>query len=423
MLSVIAGAAPFLIHDYSLTLGQISEIMGLVLLGGVVAKIILICNDYFGRKKLIYINLIIYIIGILVFTNASGYGGLWIGRFLQGGALIMASVVFTVYLSEIAPSSKRGVIITSFQLAWTAGMLIANLVNLKLAASGDWQLMFNVVLIIPIILLIFAPFLPESPRWLVLKGRLEEATNILKSINRSMTSSALEKESSQLLGGVKVDWHKSFPLIFKYKKAIFIVIAIFTLTQLCGINAMMQAGALILNQCGVKSTFMAIFGTTLLAAVNFVMTLGTIALVDKIGRRKLIKIGTCGFFITMFFLAICIGVLPKSPTTGWLTLICMMIAIGFLAFGPNGVIYVILAEILPTPVRTIGLIIGGIASVVVGYFFVSEFLIIGGSFGYTFLFSLMGSFALIYFLFAIFILPETAGKTLEEIEINITKKP
>ncbi len=422
LLMAIAGAAPFLIKDFSLTDSQFSTIAGLILLGGVIAKIVLLINDYFGRRTMIYVNLILFVIGILLFTCAHSYAGLYVGRLIQGAAAIMSTVVFNVYLSEIAPSSKRGMMILIFQLSWTFGMFIASLVNMGLEQSGNWQLMFNSILVIPIILLFTTHLLPTSPRWLVLKGRFDEAKESLKALNSNMPEKELTAEMEMLTAGSgQVNWSHSFKLLYKYKKSIFLVIAVYVLTQLSGINAIMQTSVILLKNCGIQSDFMAIFGTILLSAINFIMTIGTIIFVDRIGRRKILKIGITGFAISMIVLAIIIGVLPTAPLTGWLALLCILVGIGFLAFGPTGVVYVVLVEILPTPIRTLGFIIGGFVGLIVGWIFVSKFLVIGTSFGFPFLFGMLAFFAIVYLLFCIFILPETGGKSLEEIESEMNK--
>lgn len=420
-LSVIAGAAPTIVKEFSLSTNQISTIMGLILFGGVFAKFILVMNDCFERKIMIIINLLLYIVGILLFTSAHTYEMLYWGRFIQGTAVIMGTVTFPVYLSEIAPAKNRGRMITTFQLSWTAGMLIASIVNLKMVGSSNWQPMFNVILFIPAILFIFAFFLPRSPRWLAMKGRIVEAEQIVRAINKSMKPEDVQKEVNALLARDQINWAGSFGLIFKFIKPILLVTGVFVLTQLLGINAIFQTSVILLKACGVQSDFMAIFGTILLSAVNFLMTIGTIMFVDKLGRKKLLRIGTFGYFICMLILALTVWIAPKTEITGWACLVLMLVGIGFLAFGPTGVVYVIIAEMLPTAIRSIGIVIGGLCSVIVGTIFVSKFLVIGAWLGYGSLFLMISIFSLIYFIFSIKLLPETKGKTLEEIESGFSK--
>jgi len=357
----------------------------------------------------------------LLFTNAGSYQSLYWGRFIQGAAVIMGTVTFPVYLSEIAPAKNRGRMITTFQLSWTAGMLIASIVNLKMVGSSNWQPMFNVILFVPVILFVFAFFLPKSPRWLAMKGHIIEAEQIIRAINKNMKAEEVQKEVNALLARDTINWGGSFGLIFKFIKPILLVTGVFVLTQLLGINAIFQTSVILLKACGVQSDFMAIFGTILLAAVNFVMTIGTIMFVDKLGRKKLLRIGTFGYFLCMLILALTIWIAPKTEITGWVCLVLMLVGIGFLAFGPTGVVYVIIAEMLPTAIRSIGIVIGGLCSVIVGTIFVSKFLVIGAWLGYGSLFLMISVFSLIYFVFSIKLLPETKGKTLEEIESGFSK--
>jgi len=419
VLSIISGAASFIKNDFNLSTAELSEIMGVFLLGGIVANILFLFSDKFGRKLLVFVTLILYIIGILLFTTAHSSTMLYVGRLVQGISILLGSMAFTVYLTEVAPTKHRGKMVTVFQLSWTAGMFIANFVNMGFEQSGNWQLMFNVVLFVPVLLIIFTGFLPQTPRWLVLRGRKDEAKELLRNLNKKLSSEDLEHEFNMILQAK--DKTKDMNIFKeltqkKFFKPILLVIAILVLTQLTGINAILQASATMLKDTGLTSDFMSIFGAILISGVNFVLTIGTIMYVDKIGRIKLLKIGTGGYCITMLILSAVFFLLPVGPLKGYCMLIGLMVGVGFLAFGPTGVIYVIVAEILPNSVRSTGLVIGGFASMIIGFFFISKFLVIATKGGYGILFLVLAICAIIYFFFSIKLLPETKGKTLEEIE-------
>ena len=422
ILSVIAGAAPLIQHDFALSTYQLSTLMGLILLGGIIAKVVFLFADYIGRKNLIFITLILYISGILIFTSGHSYAALYIGRLMQGGAIILGSVAFTVYLSEISPPDIRGRMVTVFQLAWTGGMFSANLIDFVLVESGSWQFVFNIILVFPVIMFFSAFFLPESPRLLALKGKKDKARTILRMLLTKATDEEIEKELEELSDVKKSEgFSETLSLIFsrKYGKSIFMAICVFVLTQLTGINAIVQTSVIMLKDCGMKSEIMSMAGGSLVTGINFLATILTIILVDKIGRKKLLKLGTGGFFITALILALILYLLPVSNFKGWVMLFGLFVCVAFIAVGPCGVVYVVLTEVLPTRVRSIGIVIGGFIAVVVGYFFVSKFLIVADLYGYSSLFLLIAFFGAVYFVFATFILPETKGKTLEEIEAEL----
>ena len=415
ILTVISGALPFFRGDFHLTTPQVSNLLGLILLGGLLAKVCLLFSDKFGRKQLIILTIILYFIGVVVFTHATSYSMLEIGRLLQGASMIMSSVAYTVYLTEIAPSHMRGKIVTVFQLSWTAGMLLANVVNFAYAPSGDWKAMFNIILVVPVILFFMAFILPPSPRWLALKGRDEEAKEVMRGLNSKLSPAMLQNELNSL---TKKEVKVSKRVIFrkKYIWGIFLASALLILNQMTGINAIVQTSTLMLKQAGMSSTLVTILGSIGITGVNCVMTIFTIIYVDKLGRKRLLKIGTFGYLITMVIMGGILMALPNGALKGWLMLAGLMIGVGFIAFGPCGVIYVIVAEVLPNKVRSYGIIIGGFCSIIVGTFFISKFLVFAQSAGYGVLFMSLAFFALIYFLFSTFLVPDTSNKTLEEIE-------
>ena len=422
ILSVIAGAAPFIKQDFSLSTYQLSTLMGLILLGGIIAKAVFLFADKIGRKNLIFATLILYTSGILIFTLGNSYTMLYIGRLMQGGAVILGSVSFTVYLSEISPPDIRGRMVTLFQLAWTGGMFSANLIDFVIVKTGNWQLVFNIMLVFPVLMFFAAFFLPESPRLLAMNGKKEKAKNILKMLLTKATDEEIEREIEELSEVKKSEGFKeTLSLIFsrKYGKSIFMAVTVFVLTQLTGINAIVQTSVIMLKDCGMKSEIMSMAGGSLVTGINFLATILTIILVDKIGRKKLLKLGTGGFFTTALILALMLYLLPVGNFKGWVMLFGLFICVAFVAVGPCGVVYVVLTEVLPTRVRSIGIVIGGFIAVVVGYFFVSKFLIVAKLYGYSSLFLMIAFFGALYFVFATFILPETKGKTLEEIEAEL----
>lgn len=419
-LSIIASAAPFITASFHLTTVQLSTLMGLILLGGIMSKAIIAFADFLGRRNLIIFTFFIYIIGFLIFTHSHSYAMLSVGRLIQGASMTLNAVVFNVYLAEISPVKIRGKVILAQQLSFTAGILLAGVISLGYVKSGNWEGMFNCILFVPIILLFFSFLLPQSPRCLVLKGKADRALSIFRKINKKLSCEQMEIECAELISDHKKDRNIKEKLKLylnkKYLKPILIVLALYVLDQLTGVKAIFQTSVIILNQTGISSTLVGVLGSIFITGMNFVMTVVTLIYIDRIGRKKILKIGIAGFAISTLIMGIILFLLPTGDLKGWVMLIGLVIAIGFYAFGPSAVIGVLASEILPNRARSIGLVICGLVANIVGMIFVSEFLIIAKSAGYGILFTSIAISAMVFFLFALKVVPETKGKTLEEIE-------
>lgn len=422
MLSVIAGAAPFIKHDFMLSSQQLSLLLGILLFGGIVSKIILLFGNSLGRKNLLIFILIVYVLGVLVFTLGHSFASLSFGRFLQGISILLSTIVFTMYVAEMSPPSIRGSMVTVFQLSWTAGILLANVINFMFVKNGNWHLMFNTVLIIPVGMLLVSFFLPESPRLLVLRGRVDEAKEVVKKIFKNLPPERLEYELSELMKNNDSKFTGLREIFFKWKylKPFLLVTFILVFNQLMGINAILQASVIMLQDSGLKSQQLSVFGSVLISGINFVMTIFTVVLIDRIGRKTLFKLGTGVFFFTVLILSILMIILVPGKLKGTVMLFGLFIATGFFAIGPGGAVYAVLSEVIPTKIRSIGISIGGIFAYLVGAVFVSKFLIIGEKFGFGLLFLFIAIFSLIYFIFCVKLLPETNGKTLETIESDLS---
>jgi len=418
-LSILAGADPFIQKAFNMSTSELSTLMGVILLGGIMSKVILVFSDFIGRRTLISITLLTYILGMYLFSDAQSYYMLYVGRLFQGAAMTLMAITFNIYLAEVAPVKIRGRMIILLQLAYTGGMLLASVVSLPYSRTGDWRGMFSCILFVPIILFFFSFLLPQSPRLLFLKGKLEKAKDVIRKINSKLTPQQLELEIADLTASFDKHSKKSLWKQYldpKFIKPILIVLALYTLDMLTGIKAILQASVVIIDQTGISSVYVGIIGSIMITAINFIMTFGTIYFIDRMGRRKLLKIGIGGFVISTISMGIILLLLPDGNLKGWLTIIGLVVAVGFYAFGPAGVIGVVATEIIPNRARNLGLVFCGLISNIIGMIFVSKFLVIAQDTGYGGLFLSIGICAIIYFVFCMIVVPETCGKSLEEIE-------
>lgn len=414
ILGVIAMIMPNLVgHKYMLK-EQISLLAGALLLGCFISSIYTgsLC-DAIGRKKVIFITMFIYIIGICYFIIAKSYYHLYAARFIQGLAYGMCEIVMPLYLVEVSETKWRGQIITAFKMANTGGALVASLVWLGINVSY-YPAAFAIALIIPVWVFLLTQKLPESPRWLVSKGRLEEASLALNRINPEAAGVVLA-EIKNVISGVsgKISdlWQKSNLIPF------LIILAAVSLNQLTGINVFVQNSLQVLKESGISSDVVGVFGNVSISLVNFAAMTATLFLVEKIGRKKILIIGTSGLLVTLISLFSAHLILPPGETIGYITLAGIILVVGFFAFGPGALILVISTELLPNNVRGVAISVAFTIGALVGTVFVSWFGALVAIIGYGKLFMFMAMFVFCYLLISLYI-PETKGKSLEKINWN-----
>jgi sugar porter (SP) family MFS transporter len=411
ILGVIAMIMPNLVgHKYMLK-EQISLLAGALLLGCFISSIYTgsLC-DAIGRKKVIFITMLIYVIGICYFIIAKNYYHLYAARFIQGLAYGMCEIVMPLYLVEVSETRWRGQIITAFKMANTGGALVASLVWLGIDTSY-YPAAFAIALIIPIWVWLLTRKLPESPRWLVSKGKLEEAKLTLSRVNPATALNVLaeiKNAVSGTSGKISDLWQRNNLLPF------LIILAAVSLNQLTGINVFVQNSLQVLKESGISSDIVGVFGNISISLVNFAAMTATLFLVEKIGRKKILIIGTSGLLLTLISLFSAHLILPPGETIGYITLAGIILVVGFFAFGPGALILVISTELLPNNVRGVAISVAFTIGALVGTVFVSWFGALVAIIGYAKLFMFMAMFVFCYLLISMYI-PETKGKSLEKI--------
>lgn len=418
---VVAGLIPLLEKSQVLSSNtQISIFAGAIALGCLLASIYTgILEDIFGRKKVMILTLLFFMAGLILFVFCRTFASIYVSRTLQGIGFGMAQVVVPMYLSELSPNRERGRVITSFQLSLTGGILLSSLLNIWLLPLTNWENIFYVLNIFPILLILITFILPESPRWYILKGHIDKAEKVLFKMNKKEDA---EEELNKIKQLGKSHTNLSYKSIFKRKYfiPILIVTAAVSLNQLFGLPAFIQCSMKILHDTGIKSTVIDLLGSASITGINFLAVILTMLLVEKLGRRKILKIGNTALCISLVVLALVNFFMPDNELKGYITLIGIVVIVGFFSFGPGGVIFLICTELLPNKVRGIGITISFIVGATVGFVFVSMFLPLADVIGYGGLFLLIACFMFCYILLAK-VIPETKGKTLEEIEMIFDK--
>jgi MFS transporter, SP family, arabinose:H+ symporter len=430
---VIGGAKPFYELFFHLdTAAQIGWAMSCALVGCLTGALFAgTLSEYFGRKKLLLAAAFIFVFTSIGTGLANTFPGFVVYRILGGVAIGMASSLSPMYIAEISPSEKRGMFVSINQLTIVVGILLAQMVNWLIAekvpdgatqieilnswnGQTGWRWMFAATAFPAFLFFILAFFIPESPRWLIKKGNELKAKQILAKIGGEYYAG---QTARQILDSVKNETGRVRLKDLTENKvlkilALGIFIAIFQ--QWCGINTILYYAEEVFSAAGFGVSDI-LFNIVITGSVNLIFTFVAIRLVDKVGRKVLMLTGAGGLAITYLVL----GGGYYAGWTGWGMVFLVLTAVAIYSFTLAPVTWVLIAEIFPNRIR-------GVAMSVAVFFLWSA------SFALTYTFPVFNQnlgTAKTYWLYALICvagfmvlkwkLPETKGKSLEEIEKEI----
>lgn len=414
-ISVIASALPQIKNVFAAPEKTISLIAGLVFLGTMLAKLSLsFFTDYFGRRKTLLIASIIFILGSLSIVMATSITYILYGRILQGigGGLLMFTT--SLYIIELANDKTRGRLTALYQLSFTVGLLLANLVGLW-TFNINWHLPFLFLIALTIFFIIIVLYLPCSPGWLFRQGKLEQAKKALM-IDHTADEVAITihawKNSGQITKAANI-------FQTKYLKALGLVITVTCLNQLTGINAILQTSTMLIHQSGLASNHAALIGSVGITAINVVATLIGIKIIDLFPRNLLL--GYCALIITCAHIILAINFFANISSSV-LLLGGLFLFIAAYAIGPGIIIWLVFSEYLPLPVRSQAISIAGFINALAGFLISSMFLHISHIYGSGWVFLSCAIFSLLFALIPMLYLPDTNGKDIENFEELFSKK-
>ena len=478
-VGVIAAALPYVRNTSNYTPVQLGFIVGAVLWGSVVSSLFAgSLSEWLGRKKIIIASAFCFFISIPVICLSGLFDGgnfllLTLGRTLQGASAGLVGVVVPMYLAECLDSDSRGKGTGMFQLLLTIGLAFAAVIGLvvtgwvgdsdkvvKAAADANgvevakatlaeikswvapgqfkswvaaWQTIFLCSAVPGLILFVGAFFLKESPRWLYKKGRREEALASLAANNGEAKAreildemiAADEAAEAEKAALAKASAGDSL-LQRKYVYPFLLAVVILACNQATGINSVLNYTVDIFKATGMEGVF-ANFSDLAIKLVNVVMTIVACAFVDRKGRKFLLKLGTGGIIVGLcgvatMFLLITKGVFAASMTTGVISTAFFFMFIAFYAVGPGVCVWLALSELMPTRIRATGMSIAMIINQGVSATIATVFPKWVDASGFAAVFYWLAGFTVVYFVTAAFFLPETKGKTLEEIEKHFSGK-
>jgi len=403
------------------------------ILGGAIGGVM---GNALGRKKALILSAILFVITSLGAAMPElgfapvGEGGAGvltqfiIYRMIGGVGVGMASLLSPLYISEIAPPEKRGRLVSYNQLAIIIGMLLIFFVNYYISLQGNdawinlvgWRWMFASELVPALLFLFLMILIPESPRWLVMKGREEKARGVLNRINDEQTT-------QRVIGEIRASFTLKEGRLFSYgPKLILIGVLLAVFQQFVGINVVLYYGPEIFKNIGSGTNF-ALLQTIVIGAVNLLFTIVAINTVDRFGRKPLQIAGALIMAVAMLAL----GFVFLSSNMGLFALLCMILFMAGFSFSWGPVVWVLIAEIFPNMIR------GKAMSVAVAAMWISNYLIswtfpmldrssvLTEAFHHGFAYCLYGLMALLASVFMWRWVPETKGKTLEQMQ-NLWEK-
>lgn len=409
--AVISGALPFLQQQFGLTAYWEGFATGSLALGAIAGCLVAgNAADRFGRKRGLLLAAALFFISSLFMAFSINKGIFISSRFLAGIGVGMASMLSPMYIAEIAPAEVRGRMVAINQLTIVTGILITNLVNYSLRNTGDdaWRWMFGLGIIPSGLFFIGALVLPESPRWLVNHSRHEEALQTLRKIgNESFARTTLSSIQSTGGNAIKQGYGAAFQK--GVLPAVLVGIGLAVFQQLCGINVVFNYAPRIFHSIGVSQDDQ-LLQTVFIGVVNLFFTVLAMLLVDRLGRKPLMLIGSAGLCI--LYIIVVRMLAEGSTAVSWF----LLSSIGVYAVSLAPVTWVLISEIFPNRVRSTA------TSVAVISLWAAYFILV---FTFPVLFDWLGDktfyiYSAICFtgcLFVYFKVKETKGKTLEELEM------
>lgn len=414
-IAVINGAMVLMRDEFALTTAAVERAAGSLLVGCIIgAAAAGWLTDRFGRRRVIGVAALLFAASSVLAAIPTTIDQFIVARLIGGLGIGAASVLAPMYIAEVAPAGIRGRLVSFNQLAIVTGILLAYLVSWALAGydSFGWRAMFAFALLPALALAVALIWTPESPRWLLQKGRRAEAMKVLTDTIGADEAEVEIAEIEANLAGPEAPWRALFE--GNARPRILIGVALAILVQFTGINAVLFYGSVILkDQVGGFGDQGAIGANVLLGVVNLLATLVALPMIDRLGRKPMMVGSALAMAGAQLVLGWAFGV---AAPQAWIVITCMLLATAAFAFGLGTCFWVLMSEIFPLRLRgratSIAVLVLWAATLAVTVTFLSMTEAIGAR-------GTFWSYAAMCALFAAVVaiwVPETKGKTLEELE-------
>ncbi|RSK48970.1 sugar porter family MFS transporter [Hymenobacter rigui] len=394
-------------HGFTISVALIGTVFG-AMFGG-------IPSDKLGRRQTLIWIAVLYFVSALGAAVTSNWVLFMVFRFLGGLGVGASSVTAPLYISEIAPAAKRGQMVAMFQFNIVFGILIAYLSNYLLAGTGqnDWRWMLGVQAVPAAAFFGLLFLVPESPRWLIGQGRVEEGRAVLHRIDSTsadelVTTILTTNTDDQTKGGASL-------LAPQYRMPVLLAVLFAVFNQVSGINAIIYYAPRIFKETGLGAES-ALLSSAGLGLINLIFTLLARQIIDHFGRRKLMFVGSVGLIITLALVSWAYATHSFQAFGGMLVPGLLFVYIAFFAFSQGAVIWVFISEIFPNSVRAKGQALGSSTHWVMAALISFAFVPLSEKMGGALTFGLFSAMMVLQLLFVWRLMPETKGTSLEQMD-------
>ena len=415
-VAVINGALVYLRADFHL--GPVStEFLTAILFVGCAFGSILFgwASDRYGRRAALFCAGLLFCVAAFTASSSAQIAQLMVARFFAGVAIGATLLVAPLYISEISPAHKRGMLVTLNQLLIVIGTLAGFIVSYELAkvAPGSWRLMFFIGGTPAIALCLAMLWIPESPRWLLQKGRVEQATKVLRKVSDEADVQTTIDEITRAISEESGTYRELLSKALRKPLVLAVMLAI--IQQVTGVNTVLYYGSIIFAENTGASASQAIGMNVVVGAVNLLFTVFGLLLIDKLGRRPLLLLATGGMAVSLVAFAI---LLNTSAGHSSLLLLPVLAYVACFAFGLGTGVWVCMAELFPNRIRGRALSISNLALWISVTVLTATFLSLTKMFSAAGVFMGYAVICVLSFIYIYLKLPETKNRTLEEIEAS-----
>lgn len=414
-IAIINGALVFLKQQFALSDAQ-TELAASALLVGCIAGAASagVLSDKYGRRKMLLVSAAIFAVSAIAAAIPQSLMEFSAARFAGGLGIGVASVLSPLYIAEMSPADIRGRLVSINQLAIVIGILLAYFISWMLAGIGmsSWRWMFASAAVPSVLFLLALLAVPESPRWLVKEGRRSDALAVLQRVNSASDAdselASIERAVAEESGSV-LDLFKG-----ALRKPLFIAVALAILQQITGVNTILFYGSVIFTeQVGNQSASAALLANVVVGITNLVFTIVSLAIIDRIGRRPVLMLAAGGMGTALVVL----GVLFKvSSGSAYAILAVILVYVAFFAVGMGPGVWVVMSELFPTRLRGRAMATATVALWGACTVLTFTFLSLVNAVGAYGAFWIYAAICFFTFGFVWKSVPETKGRTLEEIE-------